>query len=221
MTMNRIRAVCLGFCVVLAGSSSRAATIGDSVVQRPQFDSGNGQVFIYLGHFPSPGEQVASWSFYSDSSASTFCCGNPPSGQRITPLLFDQTSPGVFDVVGIGTTRTNLLTGVQSFSFGLAGGTDIVTASTVFGWKDGAPVGDYLYGVVDMSSDPGRLTYAVLDNNFPVDITLGQSYSGSSLPDRAYSIQFTTAPEPAEVLPTALAIFGIAVFISTRPKRRV
>jgi hypothetical protein len=198
----------------LVSAVTHAGTIGDSVIPRSFFDSGAGQVFIFGQAFPNPGEQVVSWTFFSDLSA-TNCCQSGPA-TMITPLLFDQTGSSIFTLIGIGTTQTNALTGAQTFSFGLTSGTDTVGTNTFFGWKDGAPVGDNPQGVVEYN-DPGASNYFYLGQG--VDAVVGNAYTSLATVNREYSIQFTTAPV-ATPEPGSLGLVGLSICMAAILNKR-
>lgn len=160
-----------------------ADTIGNAVIARPFVDSGSGQMFAYPGVFPTSGERVTSWSFYSDHSA---CCVGP--GTTITPLIFDASS---WQITGIGTTRPNSLTGVQTYPFDLVTGSDIVGAHSTFGWyvPGGSP------GVVDYSNvgaGAGDVYFGEGGVDFGA-VTVGNIYAVKFISSELHSIQFTTA----------------------------
>ena len=83
-------------------------------------------------------------------------------GRLITPLLFDSS----FKVVGIGTTQTATL-GLQSYSFGLTSGTDIVASGDWFGWRDGSTtVGNNGIISLDYTGGPGVNYYTCSNSTY-------------------------------------------------------
>lgn len=108
---------------VLAFSISvgQAGTIeGSTVIPREALDSAFGQVYIYAGGSFDNGETVTTFSWLGIPGIPTFDF----SGQRyMTPLLFEQTSPGIFVVRGFGAGQTvTSSAAVQSFTFNLQQG---------------------------------------------------------------------------------------------------
>jgi len=99
-------------------------TEGSPQINRNNLDVATGQVFIYNGGFFNNLEQVTTFSWLGDMFA----------GSRfMTPILFQETSTGVFTVIGIGTGRTVTSNGgIQSFSFSLVSGTDTTGAAGLF-----------------------------------------------------------------------------------------
>jgi hypothetical protein len=86
------------FMVLVGAHALPASTVGDPVVPGPTFDGRTGQLFVYEGFFPTAGETVTSWSFYSDNNAQNDCSTGAASytcfpGDSITPVLLTETSP--------------------------------------------------------------------------------------------------------------------------------
>jgi PEP-CTERM motif len=100
---------------------------GSTTTTRSNIDTSVGQVVIYTGGFFDSGQRVTTFSLLDDLS----------SGNRLlTPILFEQTSPGLYTVRGVGTGETvpspNV---VQSFDFGLVFGTNVTSnANFTFGF---------------------------------------------------------------------------------------
>lgn len=117
----------LGVAVALAlvgiqGPATEASDIlGSALINRTFLDSSAGQVIIYAGGFFDNNLKVNTFSIFGDGY----------SGSRvITPILFEQTSAGVFTVRGVGTGRTVAsVSAPQSFDFGLQFGIDTTTNS--------------------------------------------------------------------------------------------
>jgi hypothetical protein len=151
----RVRQLILcALCVLLSGRGLiKAGTIGDAVIPRTYFDGGTGQLFVYGGFFDTPGETVTNWSFYSDRAATNDCSTGHAGytcspGTSITPVILKKTSANTFEVTGIGATRTNTLSGIQSNPFDLVAGSDVVGVNFTFGFRSGGPVdaGNYDFG---------------------------------------------------------------------------
>jgi hypothetical protein len=106
----------------------RGATIlGSTLINRTFIDAASGQVYIYAGGSFDSGVQMSTFSIFGDGY----------SGSRvITPVLFEQTSAGVFTVRGVGTGRSVVaVSAAQNFAFGLNFGIDITTnGSYTFGF---------------------------------------------------------------------------------------
>jgi hypothetical protein len=106
----------------------------------------------------------------------------------------------VFQITGIGTTRSNNLDGAQTYDFGLESGTAEVGTNTTFGFKAGGPLdtGNLDFGVVDYSD--GSTGESFISVGERTQLILGDSYSGIDT-DRSYSVSFSAsaAPEPTTV----------------------
>jgi hypothetical protein len=117
--------------LALSTSASWAGTLqGSTTTSRPILDSAIGQVYIYDGGFFPNNETVSTFSWL----------GNSFSGSRfMTPLLFEETAPGVFVVRDIGAGQTVTSSGSpQSFSFNVQQGTGTTNSSLfVFGFING------------------------------------------------------------------------------------
>lgn len=90
------------------------------MIPREALDIAFGQVYIYAGGSFDNAETVTTFSWLGIAAYPGFDF----SGQRyMTPLLFEQTSPGIFVVRGIGAGETVTSTGVpESFNFNLQQG---------------------------------------------------------------------------------------------------
>jgi hypothetical protein len=49
--------------LILNATCSADSTVGDALIPRHQFDSGEGQLIAYAGFFQNTGERVITWSF--------------------------------------------------------------------------------------------------------------------------------------------------------------
>jgi len=117
------------FILLLAFSISvgRAGTIeGSAVIPREALDIAFGQVYIYAGGSFDNGETVTTFSWLGIAAYPGFDF----SGQRfMTPILFEQTSPGIFVVRGVGAGQTVTSSGsVQTFAFNLQEGIGTTTS---------------------------------------------------------------------------------------------
>ncbi len=191
----------------------------DPTVNLGATDTCQGCLTIYFD-FPgsATGQTVTSYSFYAGATSSAI----PPDGitpNQITPMLFEYLGPDDFTVVGIGTTETPSTLGLNTYSFGLVSGIDVIAgANTYFGWFDGnASTGATNLGTVSNNYSPGGSgsgpgVYFSFNPNvyssglMPPQITAGENlvcctYAYTEMPDnqttRTYSANVSTsAPEP-------------------------
>jgi len=93
---------------------------GSTATARALTDTALGQVMIFDGDFfANSGETVSTFNFFDANGSGT---------RFVTPILFEETSTGVFVVRGIGTTDTVTTNGLQTFAFGLQNGSATVTS---------------------------------------------------------------------------------------------
>ena len=146
----------------------------------------------------------------------------------MTPLLFQETSPGVFTVRGIGATRTSNGFGIQAFAFDpVAGSSGQVLSSYVYGFKFGTPDNSAQnIGLIDAHFDvnnepPFWWTWRVSSGGPAVvqNGTIDNAANNFRAVGRDYSVQFTvtSVPEPATLVLTLVG--GLALV--TRRWRRV
>jgi hypothetical protein len=128
-------------------------TEGSAQINRNNLDVASGQVYIYDGGFFNNLETVTTFSWLGDMFA----------GSRfMTPILFQETSTGVYTVVGIGTGRTVTSSGgIQSFSFGLVSGTATTGASGQF-------VFGYVNALLNSNGTEGSSSAGTVDMNIPL-----------------------------------------------------
>jgi hypothetical protein len=133
-------------------------TEGSPQINRNNLDVATGQVFIYNGGFFNNLEQVTTFSWLGDMFA----------GSRfMTPILFQETSAGVFTVIGIGTGRTVTSNGgIQSFAFGLAMGTDTTGASGIFTFG-------YVNALLSSTGSQMSSSTGTVDMNIPFSAGMG------------------------------------------------
>ena len=164
----------------LEGLKSRATT-----------DSAAGLIWVaaelggYEQEFAAPGFQLKTWSFFNDNGA----------GQKdyvITPLLFKKEGER-YKLTGVGTTRTNAGTGLQTFPFESVEGTDEVGDDYFFGWHTGDGKGKQNAGVVEFEDAPDcRMVILTGDGAMEGQkLKVGAGYRLQSQYPRRYSIMAT------------------------------
>jgi hypothetical protein len=247
MTQTPSRLTWLALCATLLAVPALAGpteTEGSSISPRSFEDTAAGQVFIYDGGSFSSGVNVntPANNFSFDFSHENFN-GDDPTGV-ITPILFEQTSPGNLEVVGIGTGHTVSVGSSYSFDFGLTSGTSVTTnGNYTFGFinalvgANGTPT-VVSTGTVDWDdpADGGQgvggagttndWLFTPTDGN--ITVALGTIYSTTGNPaanpflvdsDRTYSATSTGGvgvPEPGSL---ALLGFGLTA-LSLRRRQR-
>jgi dienelactone hydrolase len=156
---------------------------------REVIDSATGIVWVFSAvggeeqEFCDGGYRLDSWSFYNGK-------GEAQRGSAITPLIFKKAGDA-YKLTGIGKTRVNAGTGLQTFPFDVAQGSDQVGAGHFFGFYTGDPAGKPNAGVVEYNDDyQDRMIILTLDGAM-VDqkIAIGQNFRENSRWPRAYSIQ--------------------------------
>jgi hypothetical protein len=133
--------------------------------------------------FCDGGYRLDTWSFFNDNAAAE-------RGRAITPLVFKKEGDG-YKLTGIGKTRINAGSGLQSFPFEPSAGSDQVGAGYFFGFFTGDTSGKPNAGVVEYNDDP-RYRMIILTRDGGLDnqhLALGQVYRENSRWPRAYSIQ--------------------------------
>jgi hypothetical protein len=140
-------------------------TEGSPQINRNNLDVATGQVFIYDGGFFNNNEQVTTFSWLGDMFA----------GSRfMTPILFQETSAGVFTVVGIGTGRTVTSNGgIQSFAFGLVSGTDTTAGSGMFFFG-------FVNALLNSNGTQSSASMGTVDMNIPLSACCGVDGSSSN-----------------------------------------
>jgi hypothetical protein len=112
---------------LLAGATSASAqdVAGSSLIPRNYTDGSPGQVYIYTGG-----------SFASGTTVSTFSFVNSQGSEGdLTPILFQETSPGEYVIRGVGSSISpTVSSSVQSDAFGLQYGTATTGADYTFGF---------------------------------------------------------------------------------------
>ncbi|NQT36267.1 MAG: hypothetical protein HQ581_02195, partial [Planctomycetes bacterium] len=115
--------------------------------------------------------------------------GAAQQGHLVTPLIFKITDKA-YKLTGIGKTQTNAGTGLQSFPFEVAQGSDEVGSGYLFGWHTGDLAGNQNAGAVEFEDTPrARMTIVTADGALDGQkLKLGQSYRRQSEYPRTYSI---------------------------------
>jgi hypothetical protein len=208
-----------------------AGIVGDPVIQREATDNAAGLLYAYDGTFGTFGN-VLTWSFYAGSTDTT----RDITGQQITPVILDQSTPGGWSVTGIGATQTISGPGLYTFNFNLVSGSTAVGPTLTFGWYDGSSTASN-QGTVSFDrattavgfSDFLSLAFPVLGTAYAADsdftgVNDGTSWTGG----RIYSIQFDTAqsdapsdpssdaPEPSSL---AMMLAGAFALIACKSRR--
>jgi hypothetical protein len=169
-------------------------TNGYPLINRSTLDGASGSAFV-LPNMPFTKEgSVLSWRFFSDDSSAV--------GRLITPLIFKKVGDN-YKIMGIGQTRTNAGTGLQSFDFGLVSGSAAVEDSDYyFGYKDGDNSTDNT-GVIEHDQNTSDIIIwfggdkagqILVGEELQTDLTLG----------RTYSIEVTTGVEFGSEITTDL-----------------
>ncbi|MFM9959213.1 MAG: hypothetical protein ACKVZJ_14205 [Phycisphaerales bacterium] len=116
---------------LFASTTASAAEVGSALISRQAVDTFNGLVAIYVGARIPAGDTVPTFSWFRDNAGPT---------HKVTPLLFEETAPGVFRVRAIGTTRdTNPSSSTQSAPFEAVAGTNIANGPNfTFGYISAA-----------------------------------------------------------------------------------
>ena len=217
------------YVILLIGCSQgiNAGIVGDPAIQREATDNAAGLLYAYDGTFATVGN-VLTWSFYAGSTDTT----RDISGQQITPVILDQSTPGGWTVTGIGATQTILGPGLYSFNFDLVSGSTAVGPTLTFGWYDGSSTATN-QGTVSFdrtSTDTGfsdflSLAFPVVGTPYAIDSDFTGANDGSSWTGgRIYSIQFDSldsdppsdAPEPSSL---AMMFAGACALIACKRRQ--
>jgi dienelactone hydrolase len=180
----------------LVPAPPQAGIVGNTDGLRPRrsVDSAAGLIWIvgemdgYDQELAGAGYRLQTWSFFNDN-------GDAQSGRAITPLLF-QTEGDKYQLIGIGTTRTNAGIGVQTFAFEPVEGTDTVSDGCVFGWHTGDGQGKTNPGVVEYE-DASDAQMVILTGDGEMTgqkLQLGNTYRLQSQYPRRYSVMAVCSP---------------------------
>ena len=188
--MNRahiLSALLIALLSITAVDHAAAAVIvGSQAIPRDNLDTASGSVYIYAGGTVPSGSEMGSFTFY----------GSATSPGYITPILFEQTSSGVFAVRGLGTGR--IVTGSsspQSFGFDRAIGSDI------------AANGNYTFGFINSLLDSSG--DAVAQSTGTVDMTFEAVQPGNGLGGAATSNRWVYTPSTLGIDVPLGTTFGV------------
>ncbi|HUT60621.1 MAG TPA: hypothetical protein VNA25_22475, partial [Phycisphaerae bacterium] len=160
----------------------------EGLKSRATVDSAGGLVWViaelggYDQEFAAPGFQLKTWSFFNDN-------GDGQKGRVVTPLIFKKEGEG-YKLTGVGTTRTNAGSGVQTFPFEPVEGTDEVGDDYFFGWHTGDGKEKQNPGVVEFEDAPDcRMVILTADGAMEGQrLKVGAAYRNQSQYPRRYSI---------------------------------
>ena len=193
-------------------ASGFADVLGSPLIQRLETDSCTGCLFAYAVVPGADANQtLSSWAFYADAAPTS----PRPGGNLITPILFSPTGT----VLGIGTTQTVTSPGAQSYSFGLASGSNVIQAGDLLGWRDGGTAANSgNNGTISLFLDggPGIHYYSCVVQGtcaFSGSVAVGDTFAleNASTTARSYSAEFTTTPEPGFYGALTLGL-GVLIF---------
>jgi dienelactone hydrolase len=169
----------------------------DLLKSRATVDSAAGLIWLvaemsgYEQEFAGDGYRLQTWSFFNDN-------GRAQQGRSLTPLIFRKQAAG-FELTGIGKTRSNAGTGLQTFDFEPVAGSDTVGDGYYFGWYDGDAAGPPNPGAVEFDNAPeARMTILTGDGQMGGQrVQLGATYRVQSEFGRHYSIMAVSKKSPA------------------------
>lgn len=160
----------------------------DVLKSRATVDSAAGLIWLvaetsgYDQELAGSGYRLTTWSFFNDNA-------DAQKGRAVTPLIFRREGDG-YQLTGVGKTRTNAGTGLQTFEFEPAAGTDEVGDGYYFGWYDGDAAGPPNAGVVEFEDAPdARMVILTADGQMGGQrVQVGKPYRPQSEFRRQYSI---------------------------------
>jgi dienelactone hydrolase len=160
----------------------------DGLRSRRVVDTASGLIWIvaemngYDQEFAGSEYRLETWSFFNDN-------GGAQQGRRITPLVFKKEGDR-YQLTGIGTTRTNAGTGVQTFEFEPVDGSALVGDGYFFGWHTGDREGHHNPGVAEFEDAPDSLMIILTaDGQMGAQqLKIGASYRLQSQFRRRYSV---------------------------------
>ena len=191
-----------------------AQTYGSALVERPNTEDRTNFITVptlTLFQSASIGRLLSSFSVFGGGGDQ-----NGNLGRNIRPLLLSRFDD-ILTIEGVGANRV-VADGINTWDFGLTGGSAMITANSLFGWWSGGGGGG---GAVQFSN--GGSVFLRSGESIPSP-TAGARVTTPSTGARMYSIQWTvgqpstTAPEPSTY---ALVTAGLAaVFVVRRRRRR-
>jgi hypothetical protein len=160
----------------------------DVLKSRATVDSASGLIWLiaemsgYDQELAGSGYRLTTWSFFNDNR-------DAQKGRAVTPLIFRKEGDGYL-LTGVGKPRTNAGTGLQTFDFEPAAGTDEVGDGCYFGWYDGDAAGEPNAGVVEFEDAPdARMVILTADGQMGGQrVQAGKPYRPQSEFRRQYSI---------------------------------
>ncbi len=210
MKSQRIFALALLAAGVFAAASPQmqADTIGYDLIARGEPNTTIGDIWgLPVSFFDAltTAQQVSTWGFYNKTAGT--------EGRSITPFIAKYDSEtNNYSITGLGTTRTNDASGVQTFAFGLVSGSTTIEKGYTFGWVDGTTsVGNA--SVAEWDGSGPVILFSV--NNSNPDISLNKSMSPMMSPfTQTLSVQVTTSPipEPSSLVLVGMAICGLVAY---------
>jgi hypothetical protein len=143
----------------------------------------------YDQEFVDGGYRLRRWSFFNDN-------GEAQNGRVATPLILKRDGDQ-YELVGIGTSRSNAGTGLQTFDFEVVAGTDAVGEGCFFGWHTGQPDGEHNPGVIEYdSSTDCQMVILTADGQLAAQrLELGATYRVQSQFPRRYSVMAVSEKE--------------------------
>ena len=160
----------------------------EGLKSRQTTDSASGLIWIvaemsgYDQELAGEGYRLETWSFFNDN-------GDAQKDHAITPLVFKKEGD-TYHLTGIGTTRTNAGTGLQTFPFEPVEGTDQVGDGHFFGWHTGNMKGQQNRGVAEFEDAPDALMIILTADGQlgGQKLKLGATYRFQSQYRRRYSV---------------------------------
>jgi PEP-CTERM motif-containing protein len=203
-------AVTVGFGLILS-SSAWADISGSPLIDYGNVDTCPGCVFPiiqFTAH--NAGQTVLSFSLFDE---------NAPNANLLTPLLFEQSTPGTFTIIGIGQQESGFTHGQNlNIPFVLTSGTDVVqNANTFFGYVDGNVKGATNAGTVSTTFPGNGGPVQYFHANYPLAVggppVTFDSFVGVGQVSRTYALDVTTTPEPGfyGFLTLGLGALGYAI----------
>jgi len=174
----------------------QAGVVGtpEGLKSRRTVDSATGLIWIveemdgYEQELTDNGFQITQWSFFNDNRAAQ-------QGRLVTPVILKMEEDR-FVITGVGKTRANDGSGLQSFPFEPVQGTDLVGDRCFFGWHTGDLEGHTNPGVVEFEDAPDALMTILTVTGQMTDqkLGLGNTYRAQSQFRRRYSVMAVSKP---------------------------
>jgi hypothetical protein len=191
-TVRSVATVLLAAVAFAVPQRVQGQTIGTLGPNRGGFDTNTGNFWV-------SGYTFGVGAYGSSLTSTTIEDGYV--GRKFTTVLLESLGQNIYKVTGFGTEHTVTATGIQTFAFVLAGGSDVITAYTRLGWI--TPNGQQ--GVIAFTDGGNNfMAYSGADKN---PLSVDQEFYGSEHP-RDFSIQWTAGPTTSVPEPSTLALFG-------------